>query len=157
MQGKAKIVKLLNELLGEELAAIDQYFIHSRMYQNWGYNKLFERANHEVSDEQQHATMLIQRILFLEGTPDLGVSNRASLLVGKTVPEMLQNDLTLEMRVISKLRQVIATCEAEQDYATRKILVQMLVDSEEDHALWLEQQLGLIKNLGLEHFLATTI
>jgi bacterioferritin len=155
MLGNTKVIGLLNELLSEELAAIDQYFIHSRMYQNWGYTKLFERAHHEVSDEQGHATLLIQRILFLEGTPVMGA--RALLVIGKTVPEMLQNDLDLEMRVLKKLRAAIACCEAEQDFATRKMLVQLLIDTEEDHTLWLEQQLGLINNLGLPHYLATTI
>jgi bacterioferritin len=155
MLGNVKVIKFLNELLGEELAAIDQYFIHSRMYQNWGYQKLFERANHEVSDEQQHATLLIQRILFLDGTPSMNA--RAATTIGKSVPEMLQNDLNLEMRVLKHLRLAIACCEEEQDYATRKLLVQLLIDTEEDHTLWLEQQLGLIKKLGLEHYLATTL
>jgi bacterioferritin len=155
MQGNKQIIDQLNEVLSEELAAIDQYFVHSRMYQNWGYTKLFERADHESADEKLHVTMLIQRILFLEGTP--AVNSRAKVSLGKTVPEMLQSDLDLELRVVKKLREVIALCESLEDFGTRKMLVQILVDSEEDHTLWLEQQLNLINKLGLEHYLASKI
>ena len=151
MKGNDKVIKKLNELLTSELSAIDQYFIHSRMYDDWGFTKLFERLNHEMSEEMQHADLLIKRILFLEGTPD--VSTREELNIGKDVPEMLKNDLQLEYRVAETLKNVIALCETKHDYQTREILEGLLKDTEEDHAFWLEQHLGLIEKIGLENFL----
>lgn len=151
MQGDKQVIDYLNELLAGELTAIDQYFVHSRMYQNWGLHKLYERIAHEVQDETNHADALIKRILFLEGTPNL--SKRDPLLVGATVPEMLKNDLTVEISVVGALRKVIAYCESVRDYQTREILEVMLDDTEEDHAHWLEQQLGLIQIVGLENYL----
>ena len=97
MQGKPIIIAELNKLLAGELTAIDQYFIHSRMYQDWGYSKLFERISHESEEEKQHASWIIERILFLEGIPEMSL--REPLHIGKTVPEMLQNDLELQLRV----------------------------------------------------------
>ncbi|NJA05025.1 bacterioferritin [Methylomonas sp. MED-D] len=151
MQGDKQVIDYLNELLAGELTAIDQYFVHSRMYQNWGLHKLYERIAHEVQDETNHADALIKRILFLEGTPNL--SKRDPLLVGATVPEMLKNDLAVEISVVGALRKVIAYCESVRDYQTREILEVMLDDTEEDHAHWLEQQLGLIQIVGLENYL----
>ncbi|MDT4331780.1 MULTISPECIES: bacterioferritin [Methylomonas] len=151
MQGDKQVIDYLNELLAGELTAIDQYFVHSRMYQNWGLHKLYERIAHEVQDETNHADALIKRILFLEGTPNL--SKRDPLLVGATVPEMLKNDLAVEISVVGALRKVIAYCESVRDYQTREILEVMLDDTEEDHAHWLEQQLGLIQMVGLENYL----
>lgn len=151
MQGDKQVIDYLNELLAGELTAIDQYFVHSRMYQNWGLHKLYERIAHEVQDETNHADALIKRILFLEGTPNL--SKRDPLLVGATVPEMLKNDLAVEISVVGALRKVIAYCEGVRDYQTREILEVMLDDTEEDHAHWLEQQLGLIQMVGLENYL----
>ncbi|OQW78724.1 MAG: bacterioferritin [Proteobacteria bacterium ST_bin11] len=151
MQGDKQVIAYLNELLAGELTAIDQYFIHSRMYENWGFGKLYERINHEVQDETNHADALIKRILFLEGTPDL--SKRDPLAVGKNVPEMLKNDLVVEYKVVAELRKVIAYCESVRDYQTREILEVMLDDTEEDHAHWLEQQLGLIDIIGLPNYL----
>jgi bacterioferritin len=151
MQGDKQVIAYLNELLAGELTAIDQYFIHSRMYENWGFGKLYERINHEVQDETNHADALIKRILFLEGTPDL--SKRDPLAVGKNVPEMLKNDLAVEYKVVADLRKVIAYCESVRDYQTREILTVMLDDTEEDHARWLEQQLGLIDIIGLPNYL----
>lgn len=151
MQGNTEIIGHLNTLLAGELTAIDQYFIHSRMYENWGFTKLFERIAHEVQDETSHATALIKRILFLEGTPDL--STREPLQVGKTVEEMLKNDLAVELKVIAALREVMAFCEARQDFVTREILQVMLKDTEDDHTYWLEQQLGLISRIGLANYL----
>ncbi len=155
MQGNLQIIVYLNELLAGELTAIDQYFIHSRMYENWGLSKLFERIAHEVEDETSHATALIKRILFLQGTPDL--SKREPLNVGKNVEEMLKNDLAVELKVVADLRQVMAYCEAQQDYVTREILQVMLKDTEDDHAHWLEQQLGLINRVGLQNYLQSQI
>jgi bacterioferritin len=121
------------------------------MYENWGFGKLYERINHEVQDETNHADALIKRILFLEGTPDL--SKREPLAVGTNVPEMLKNDLAVEYKVVTDLRKVIAYCESVRDYQTREILEVMLDDTEEDHAHWLEQQLGLIDIIGLPNYL----
>jgi bacterioferritin len=151
MKGNTKIIDILNKLLAGELTSMDQYFTHSRMYDDWGFNKLYERIDHEMDDEKQHADHLIRRILFLEGVPAVG--NRSPLKIGKDVPEMLENDLELERSVITALRNAIAVCEQEQDYQTREILEAMLADTEEDHAHWLEKQLGLIKKVGLQNYL----
>lgn len=151
MRGHATIIDHLNDLLAGELTAIDQYFIHSRMLQNWGFQPLFERIDHEMQEEQAHAEALIRRILFLEGNPNLG--RRDALNIGMTVPDMFRNDLAVEYRVISHLRVVIAACETERDYETRRILLQLLKDTEEDHAYWLEIQLGLIERLSLPKYL----
>ena len=155
MKGNHQIIAHLNTLLAGELTAIDQYFIHSRMYENWGFNKLYERIAHEVQDETNHATALIKRILFLEGTPDL--SKRDTLHIGKTVEEMLKNDLALELQVVTALREVMTFCESERDYVTREILQVMLKDTEDDHTHWLEQQLGLIERIGLQNYLQSQI
>lgn len=155
MQGNNQVITHLNTLLAGELTAIDQYFIHSRMYENWGFNKLYERIAHEVQDETNHATALIKRILFLEGTPDL--SKRDSLHIGKTVEEMLKNDLALELQVVTALREVMAFCESVQDYNTREILQVMLKDTEDDHTHWLEKQLGLIERISLQNYLQSQI
>ena len=152
MKGNKKVIQGLNDLLAGELVAIDQYFIHSRMYEDWGYNKLFERIKHEQEEETEHATLLIQRILFLEGTPDM-VTRKPDINVGKDVPQMLKNDLDLEYRVVDHLREVIAVCEKEKDYETREILEQLLDDTEMDHTYWLEQQLGLIDKVGTKNYL----
>lgn len=151
MQGNQKIIDSLNELLGFELAAMDQYFIHSQMYLDWGLTKLFERIDHEFNDERGHATKLIERMLFLEGTPDM--QTRVGFKVGKDVPEMLESDLRVEYEVAAKLKSVIAICESQEDYVTRDMLMVLLDDTEMDHARWLEQQLGLIKRLGLSNYL----
>lgn len=151
MKGNKKVIKELQKLLRSELSARDQYFTHSRMYQDWGLHKLYERIDHEMQDETHHADMLIKRILFLGGSIDL--SDQADLNVGKNVTEMLKKDLELEYEVIGNLKDAIAICEQEQDYVSRDLLRQMLDDTEEDHAHWLEQQLWLIDNVGLPNYL----
>jgi bacterioferritin len=151
MKGNNKVVEHLQRLLSSELAAIDQYFIHSRMYEDWGLQRLYERIKHETEEERQHADKLIRRMLFLEATPDL--SKRDALHVGTDVPSMLQHDLQLEYEVAQALKEAMACCEAEQDYQTRQILWELLADTEEDHAYWLEQQLGLIDKVGLQNYL----
>jgi bacterioferritin len=151
MKGNKKVLDTLNTLLAGELAAMDQYFIHSRMYQDWGLDKLYERIDHEFDDEKGHAAALIERILFLEGTPDM--TQRSGLKIGKDVPQMLKNDLQLEYDVDKALKDAIKLCEAQQDYQSREILEQMLADTEEDHAYWLEKQLGLIDKVGLQNYL----
>jgi len=155
MKGDNQVIDQLNKLLAGELTAIDQYFIHSRMYENWGFHKLYERIHHEVQDEMGHADALIKRILFLEGRPDLSI--REPLHVGDSVPEMLKNDLALELNVVTALREVIAYCETVRDYQTREILTVMLKDTEDDHTYWLEQQLGMIAKIGLQNYLQSQI
>jgi len=151
MKGKKSVVARLNKLLVGELVAADQYFVHSRMYHEWGLHRLFERIEHERQDEIEHADMLIRRILFLEGTPD--ISKRPAPTIGKDVPSMLKADLALEMEVVAELKEAIAHCEEQGDYETRRILGKMLEDTEQDHAHWLEQQLGLIERMGLQNYL----
>jgi bacterioferritin len=155
MQGKPVINAALNHLLSYELAAMDQYFIHAQMYEDWGYMKLFERINHEFDDEKGHATKLIQRMLFLEGQPDM--VTRTGYQLGYNVPDMLASDLRVEYEVAEQLRVTIALCEKERDYVTRDMLMVLLDDTEMDHAHWLEQQLGLIKSMGLEIYLQTQL
>ena len=151
MQGNQKVIDGLNSLLGYELAAMDQYFIHSQMYLDWGLTKLYDRINQEIADEKGHATKLIERMLFLGGTPDM--QTRTGLLIGKEVPDMLESDLRVEYEVAARLKEVIAVCEIEHDYVSRDILMVLLDDTEMDHAYWLEQQLGLISRLGLSNYL----
>lgn len=151
MQGKQQIIDALNKLLANELSAMDQYFIHSRMYKDWGLHKLFERIDHEVEDEKGHASLIIERILFLEGTPDM--VTRDGLQIGADVPAMLQNDLNVEYAVGALLKTTMALCEQQQDYVTRNMLQTLLDDTENDHAHWLEQQLRQIKMLGLQNYL----
>ena len=151
MKGNEKVISQLNKLLEGELTSIDQYFIHSRMYEDWGLNALYERIGHEMEDETGHADQLIKRILFLEGTPDL--SKRRDLKIGKDVPEMLRNDLEIELGIVADLKEAIVCCESENDYQTREVLEELLKDTEEDHTYWLETQLGLIDKVGLENYL----
>ena len=151
MQGKTKVIQELNNLLAGELTAVDQYFAHSRIYEDMGLNKLYERLDHERLEETDHADQMIKRILFLEGKPDL--SKREPLNVGNTVQQMLKNDLDLEYAVINNLKAAIALCEKEHDFETRAMLLKQLEDSEEDHAYWLEKQLGLIEKIGLPNYL----
>lgn len=151
MKGDAQVLTHLNALLAGEMTAVDQYFTHSKMYDAWGLPKLHERISHEMSEELEHAGRLIERILFLEGMPDL--SKRDPLQIGNDVPSMLRNDLDLEMKVVAHLKEVIAYCEQVKDYQTREILESMLADTEEDHTWWLEKQLGLIDKVGLQNYL----
>jgi bacterioferritin len=151
MKGSKKVIDCLTKLLTAELTAADQYFAHSRMMANWGFNRLYERIAHEREEELEHADKIIRRILFLEGTPDVG--KRGKLTIGKDVEEMLKNDLAYEIMVVGELRAAMALCEAEKDFETRAILGQLLTDTEEDHTHWLEQQVGLIARLGLPNYL----
>jgi len=155
MKGNAKVIEQLQKLLAGELAAIDQYFIHSRMYDDWGLNELYERIKHETEEEMEHADALIRRMLFLEATPDL--TQREGINVGRNVPEMLKNDLELEYAVVAALKEAIAICETEQDYQSREILEKLLLDTEEDHAYWLEKQLALIDKISIENYLQSKL
>ena len=150
MIGHAEVVDYLKQLLKGELAARDQYFVHSRYYEDWGFSKLYERINHEMEEETQHADALLKRILFLEGIPDMAPT---AFSFGQSVPEMLKLDLALEYEVRAALAKGIALCEQHQDYTTRDILLAQLKDTEEDHAYWLEIQLALIDKIGLENYL----
>ena len=151
MKGSDKVIDKLNGLLGWELAAMDQYFIHSEMYADWGLHKLHDRIAHEFEDERGHAKALIERMLFLEGTPDM--VTRPPINVGADVPAMLKSDLDVELAVGQALKEAIAVCESEQDYESREILEKLLEDTEVDHTWWLEQQLGLIDKVGLQNYI----
>ncbi len=149
MKGHPEVVYYLNFLLRGELAARDQYFLHSRRYEDLGLHALYERINHEMEEETQHADALLRRILFLEGEPDMRPD---AFEPGRTVEEMLRKDLDLEYQVRGNLAKGVALCEQHGDYVTRDILVAQLADTEEDHTHWLEQQLRLIRMIGLENY-----
>lgn len=150
MQGEPGVIDALNALLVNELAARDQYLIHSRMLAHWGLVRAAERIAHEMGDEAAHADALIKRILMLDGTPTMAP---AALNVGSDLPSIFANDLAVELAVVAHLRDVIALCEREQDFVSRDVLLPMLDDTEQDHAHWLEQQLGLIQKVGRENYL----
>jgi bacterioferritin len=154
MKSDATVLKHLNRALGNELVAINQYFLHSRMFQDWGLNKLADKEYEESIDEMKHADQLVQRILFLEGLPNL--QSLGKLFIGENTREMLECDLQLEMIACPDLRAGIAYCESVQDYATRDLLNSILV-SEEEHVDWLESQLGLIDRVGIENYLQSMI
>ncbi len=151
MKGDKKIIDILNDLLAGELTAVDQYLIHGEMYADMGLNELADKSIHESEHERQHARALIQRILFLEGKPDL--SKRDALKIGKDVPAMLKADLDLEYKVDADLKKAIAACEKAQDYISRDMLTTQLEDTEVDHAYYLEKQLRLVNLVGLPNYL----
>lgn len=150
MKGDKKTIEHLNRILMNELTAINQYFLHAKMYKDWGYSKLAEHENHESIDEMKHADKLIDRILFLEGLPNL--QNLGKLLIGENPKEVLTCDLTLEQQATGDLRAAIAHEESVGDYVTRDLLTAILA-SEEEHIDWLETQLRLIKVLGEQKYL----
>jgi bacterioferritin len=150
MKGDAKVVDYLNRVLTNELTAINQYFLHARMFRHWGLNKLDEYEYRESVDEMKHADLLINRILFLEGLPNL--QQLGKLLIGESVPEALKCDLQLEMMAIPLLREAIAYCESSTDYITRELFEDIL-EGEEEHVDWLETQLALIDKMGLQNYL----
>ena len=150
MKGQPEVVDYLKFLLRGELAARDQYFIHSRRYEDFGLHVLAQRMHHEMEEEGQHADALLRRILFLEGEPDMTPD---SFVAGTDVEEMLQRDLDTEYSVRANLSKGMALCEQHQDYVSRDMLLAQLRDTEEDHTLWLEQQLRLIRMLGLPLYL----
>ena len=150
MKGQTQVIDYFRELLRGELAARDQYFLHSRMYEDWGFTKLYERINHEMEEETQHADALLKRILFLEGAPDM---TPEAIHPGHDVPSMLRSDLALEYKVRAALAKGMELCEQLGDYASRDILLLQLKDTEEDHAYWLEQQLAMIDRIGLQNYL----
>jgi bacterioferritin len=151
MKGHHEIIDLLNEVLAGELVAINQYFLHGKMCANWGFAKLAAHARHESIDEMKHADVLIDRILFLDGVPNLQRLDKLS--IGETVPEQLKSDLVLEMNAVKRLNDGIALSLQKGDAATMQLLQQILA-SEEEHIDWIETQLRLIEHLGETAYLA---
>ncbi len=150
MQGSERVIDCLNRVLLNELTAINQYFLHSRMLKNWGIAGLAKHEYEESVDEMRHADKLIERILFLDGLPNL--QDIGKLFVGESAKEILECDLRLEEFAIPVVREGVAACEEEADYVSRELLEEIL-EGEEDHVDWLETQLGQIERMGLENFI----
>lgn len=150
MKGDTKVIEFLNKALENELTAINQYFLHAKMYKNWGLEKLYAKVWHESIDEMKHADKLIERILFLEGLPNL--QNIGKILIGEDTPEMLACDLKLEQLAVPDLKDAILYCESVRDYVSREVFENIL-ESEEEHIDWIETQLELIEKIGLPNYL----
>ena len=149
MQGDAKVIEILNKVLGNELVAINQYFLHSRIYGNWGLKELEKHEYEESIDEMKHADNLIKRILFLQGLPNL--QHLGKLMIGENLQEIIKCDLKLEQKALPDLKSGIAYCESVADYITRELL-EAILESEENHIDWLETQLSLIDRIGLPNY-----
>ncbi len=145
MQGNAAVIELLNEVLTNELTAVNQYFLHARMQKNWGFSKLAEYTYNESIDEMKHADVLIERILFLDGHPN--VQRLDAVRIGETVPEQFQADLAVEVHAMEALRRGIGVCREQGDDVTR-LLFERILESEEEHVDYLETQISLLQHLG---------
>lgn len=154
MRGDDQVIKVLNEILVGELTAINQYFLHARIAKNWGYERLAKVVYEESIDEMKHAQDLIDRVLFLEGLPNLQKLN--PLNIGETVPEQLKADLELEKQAIPRVKDAIALCYEKGDHGSRELLEHILTD-EERHVDWLEAQLQMIDDVGVQNYLAQQI
>lgn len=154
MKGKPEVLKVLQEMLKEELGAISQYFLHGEMCQNWGYKKLYEHTKKESINEMHHAEELTERILFLEGHPNLGELPR--LNIGKDVKQQFENDLALEKNAVAAYNEAIALCRKVGDQASADLLQEILAD-EEEHVDFLEEQLSLIQEVGIQNYLAQKV
>ncbi|MDO9452172.1 MAG: bacterioferritin [Stagnimonas sp.] len=154
MQGDVKVLEYLNAALKNELTAINQYFLHARMLQNWGLKKLGAHEYHESIDEMKHADKIIARILFLEGLPNL--QDLGKLYIGESVEEVLRCDLKLELQAHPLYRDAIAHCESVKDYVTRELLVH-IQESEEEHIDFIEEQLKIIETIGLQNYCQSQI
>jgi bacterioferritin len=150
MKGDKQVIVHLNKILANELIAINQYFLHAKMYKDWGLKELAEFTRHESIDEMKHADKLIERILFLEGLPNL--QDLGKLSIGENTEEMLNCDLALEMRAIPDLRAAIEYCDSVRDFVSSELLEDIL-ESEEEHVDWIETQLSLIEKVGIQNYL----
>ena len=151
MHGNAGVIELLNEVLTAELTAVNQYFVHAKMCDNWGYRRIATHTRDESIDEMKHAERIVERILFLEGVPTL--QRLSPLKVGESVVEQFRNDLAVEIAALERLHRGIALAIEKTDVGTREMLADILVD-EEEHVDWLETQLETIDQIGVEHYLA---
>jgi bacterioferritin len=154
MKGDSKVIALLNKALGNELIAINQYFLHAKMYKDWGMTNLAEYEYHESIDEMKHADLLLDRSFFLEGLPNL--QDLGALRIGEDTKEMLECDLALEHDAIPDLRDGVSYCEEVNDNVSRA-LFNSILESEEEHVDWLESQLGLIEKMGIENYIQAQI